>query len=124
MRGISVADYELSRAAKHLIITTERIVDEAEIRDDPSATSIPFFMVDAVVEVPNGSYPGNMPYLYFSDEDYLAEWLRIEKDPAEFEKFFKKQVLDTRNFNEYLELNGGIDKIIKLRSIEHLIDRK
>ena len=57
------------------------------IRDDPTATSIPFYLVDAVVEVPYGSYPGNMPYLYFSDEEHLAEWLKVEKDPEEFEKF-------------------------------------
>ncbi len=50
MRGISVADYELSRAAKHLVISTERLVSDSVIRDDPTATSIPFYLVDAVVE--------------------------------------------------------------------------
>ncbi|NLE11183.1 MAG: CoA transferase subunit A, partial [Actinobacteria bacterium] len=87
IRGISVADLELARAAKHLIITTERLVNNSVIRDDPTITSIPFYLVDAVIEVPYGSYPGNMPYLYFSDEEHLAEWLKAEKDPEGFEKF-------------------------------------
>jgi hypothetical protein len=43
---------------------------------------------------------------------------------VEFKKFFKKQVLDTKNFYEYLNLNGGIERMIKLRAIEHLTDKK
>ena len=89
IRGISVADLELARAAKRLIITTERLVSNDEIRDDPTATSIPFYLVDAVVEVPYGSYPGNMPYEYFSDEEHLAQWMKVEKDPEAFEKFLE-----------------------------------
>ena len=27
-----------------------------------------------------GSYPGNMPYEYFSDEIHLRQWLDVEKD--------------------------------------------
>ncbi len=61
IRGISIADYELARAAKHLIITTERIVDQSVIRDDPTATSIPFYLVDAVVEVPTAATRGTCP---------------------------------------------------------------
>ena len=47
----------------------------AEIRRDPTQTVIPFYCVDAVCEVPFGSYPGNMPYEYFSDEEHLRHWL-------------------------------------------------
>lgn len=120
IRGISIADLELARAAKHLIITTERLVDNAVIRDDPTATSIPFFLVDAVVEVPYGSYPGNMPYLYFSDEEHLAEWMRVEKDPEEFEKFLDHYIYGVASFEEYLERCGGRDRMEKLRRIELL----
>jgi len=28
--------------------------------------------------------------------------------------------MDTKNFYEYLELNGGIERMLKLRAIEHL----
>jgi glutaconate CoA-transferase subunit A len=120
MRGISVADYELSRAAKHLIITTERLVGDAEIRDDPTATSIPFYLVDAVVEAPGGCYPGNMPYLYFSDEEHLAEWMRVEKDPDEFARFLDKYIFGVDTFEEYLELCGGAKRLEELRKIELL----
>jgi len=118
IRGISIADLELARAAKRLIITTERLVDDSVIRDDPTATSIPFFLADAVVEVPNGSYPGNMPYLYFSDEEHLAEWMRVEKDPEEFARFLDHYIYGVADFAEYVELCGGAERIEQLRKIE------
>jgi len=121
IRGISIADHELSRAAKHLIITTERIVDQSAIREDPTATSIPFYLVDAVVEVSYGSYPGNMPYLYYSDEEHLAEWMRAERDPDEFERFLDRNIYGVATFEEYIERCGGAGRLEKLRKIENLI---
>ena len=76
--GTTVADLDLARAAKRLIITCERLVTEDEIRREPTRTVIPFFLVDAVCEVPCGSYPGNMPGEYFSDEAHLRAWLEVE----------------------------------------------
>ena len=67
IRGILIMDGDLSKAAKHLIITTERLISNDEIRRDPTSTSIPFSLVDAVCEVRYGAYPGTMPYEYFSD---------------------------------------------------------
>ncbi len=122
IRGISVADLELARAAKHLIITTEQIVPNSVIRDNPTATSIPFYLVDAVVEVPYGSYPGNMPYLYFSDEEHLAAWLKAEKDPEEFARFLDHYIYSSANFEEYLEKCGGLKRIEELRKLEHLVN--
>src|SRR5581483_1679824 len=92
IRGTTVADLDLARAAKRLIITCERLIPNDEIRRDPSATAIPYFCVDAVFEVPFGSYPGNMPYEYFSDEDHLCAWLRAERDPAEYRQFLEHHV--------------------------------
>ena len=122
MRGISIADLELARASKHLIITCERLIHNEEIRRDPTSTSIPYTLVDAVCEVPFGSYPGNMVYEYYSDEEHLKLWLDKEKDPAEFEKFLDEYIFGTKNFNEYLELCGGLNRINELRAQEHLIE--
>ena len=122
IKGISVADMELARAAKRLIITTERFVNNEEIRRDPTATSIPYYLVDAVVQVPFGSYPGNMPYEYFSDEDHLMSWLKVEKDPEAFAKFLDKYIYNVSDFDEYLDLCGGLKRIRELRDQECLAD--
>jgi glutaconate CoA-transferase subunit A len=124
IRGISIADLELARASKHLIITCERLVHNEEIRNNPSLTVIPYLLVDAVCQVPYGSYPGNMPYEYFSDEEHLRLWLETEKNPERFKKFLEKYIYGTKDFNEYLGLCGGIQRISELRDQENLIESK
>ncbi len=83
IEGINIVDLDLARASRRLILTTERIIDTDEFRRSPGQTSIPYWLVDAVCLVPYGSYPGEMPYEYTSDEQHFAEWIEAEQDPAE-----------------------------------------
>jgi glutaconate CoA-transferase, subunit A len=122
IKGISVADMELARAAKHLIISAEKIVSNSVIREDPTHTAIPFYMVDAVVEAPYGSYPGNMAYCYFSDEVHLAQWMKVEKDPEEFAKFLDHYIYSCANFEEYIEKCGGLKRIEELQKLENVVE--
>lgn len=122
IRGASIADEDLARAAKHVIITCERIVDTDFFRNDPHIARIPYFCVDAVCEVPFGSYPGNMPFEYFSDEEHLKQWLLAEKDPETFKKFLDHNIFSCSDFNEYLEKNGGLKKMEQLKKKEFLND--
>ena len=119
--GTSVADVELSRAAKRVIITCERLVPHDEMRREAHRTQIPFLCVDAVCEVPFGSYPGNMPGEYFSDEDHLKLWMDVEKDPAAFAQFLEDHVFGVRDFAEYLDLCGGLKRLQALRQREFLL---
>jgi glutaconate CoA-transferase subunit A len=123
IRGTSVADLDLARAAKRLIITCERLIPGDEIRRDPTATAIPFLCVDAVCEVPYGSYPGNMPYEYFSDEEHLRTWLAMEQDLEQFRRFLDTYIYGVRGFTEYLNLCGGLDRLQQLRQQEFLLHR-
>jgi glutaconate CoA-transferase subunit A len=122
--GITVSDIDLAHASKRVIVTTERLVSTEYFRSDSARCSIPYYAVDAVIEVPYGSYPGNMPYEYFSDEDHLQEWLQAEKDADALRAFLDKNIYQCGHFNEYLELNGGLDKVKKLRAEEHLLTRE
>jgi glutaconate CoA-transferase subunit A len=123
VRGTTVADLDLARAARRLIITCERLIPTDEIRRDPTRTVIPFYCVDAVCEVPYGSYPGNMPYEYFSDEEHLRRWLRAERDPGEFRQFLDTYVLGVGTFAEYLQLCGGLPRLQELRQQEFMLHR-
>lgn len=118
--GILIEDFELSRAARRLIITTEEVVDEEVIRSQPWRTSIPFFVVDAVVHVPYGSHPCEMPYLYFFDEEHIAEWLQLSRTDEGVRAYFDKYVHSVPDFSAYLELIGGEKKLNYLREVEHL----
>ncbi len=124
IKGIMVADDDLARASKHVIITTERLVPNEEIRRDPTATRIPYYLVDAVCEIPFGAYPGTMAYEYFSDEPHLKEWLKAEEDPEKFKEFLKKNIYDCKDHYDYIELNGGIHKMNELRMKEHMLHKE
>ncbi len=123
IRGTSVADIDLARAAKKLIISCERLIPNDDVRSDPTRTVIPFYCVDAVCEVPFGSYPGNMPYEYFSDEDHIRQWLTVEENPLAYKQFIDKYIYGVADFNEYLQLCGGMARMQHLRQEELLLNR-
>ncbi len=118
--GITIEDFELSRAARRLIITTEEIIDIKRIRSEPYRTIIPYYLVDAVVEAPFGSHPCQMPYLYFFDEDHIAEWLSLSKTDDGVEQYLEKYVYGVDGFEEYLKRIGGAKKLALLRRIEKM----
>ena len=118
--GNSIVDLDLAKASKRLIITTERIVETEEFRRDPRKTSIPYWQVDAVCHVPFGSYPGNMPFEYFSDERHLAEWVEVEQDEARFAAFLDRFIYGVDDFETYLALAAGEQRLAELRSLEIL----
>ena len=122
--GSVVADPDAAAAARHVVVTCERLVPSSHIRAHPDRTVIPYYMVDAVVEVPYGSYPANMPGEYFSDEEHLAEWMRAEQDPQAFAEFLERNIYGVVDFEAYLQRNGGIDRLRNLRQTELLIDRE
>jgi len=116
--GIIVEDFELSRAARQLIITTEEIVDSSKIRSEPWKTVIPFYLVSAVVEIPYGSHPCQMPYQYFFDEDHIGEWLSESVTDEGVQRYLEKYVYGTTDFSEYLQRIGGKKKLRHLARIE------
>ncbi len=117
--GYVVEDFELARAARTLIVTTEKIIDNEEIREKPWKTLIPGFFVDAVVEVKYGSHPCNMPGQYYFDEVAISEWLDMSKTDEGLQQWLDKYVFGVSNFEEYLELNGGEEKMKYLYELEH-----
>jgi glutaconate CoA-transferase subunit A len=108
----------VAAASRVTLVTCEQLVPTDYFREDPQRTTVPWIHVDAVIEVPCGSYPGNMPGLYYSDERHLAEWMEAEKDPEEFRAFLQHYIYSSRTFAEYLEKCGGKRRIEELRDEE------
>jgi acyl CoA:acetate/3-ketoacid CoA transferase alpha subunit len=104
--GISGFAFEMARACKRLIISAEEIVPEEEIRRRPDRTIIPYYLVDAVVHAPYGSYPGEMVYLYERDEAAIKEWVEAFKEEQTARAYLDKYVFGIRNHEEYLQFIG------------------
>lgn len=118
--GTMVEDFELARAARRLILTTEEIVPDEQIRAEPWRTAIPFFLVDAVVEAPHGAHPCQMPRQYYFDEDHIRAWMQCSKTAEGAEAYFEEYVFGVPDFDAYLEKVGGLKKLHHLKKVEQL----
>ena len=81
--GLQFMDIDIAMAANRVILTTERLISNHQIRRAPDQTRIPFFTVDAVVEVPYGSAPHECYGLYEPFFGHLDHYAGLtSKDPA------------------------------------------
>lgn len=117
--GPSITPYETAMASRRVIISTEEIIDTEEIKRNPNKTTIPYFLVDAVVLAPFGAHPGTVPGLYAFDAAHLDEFFAAARDKAGLRKYLDKYVYATQSHTEYLELIG-IDRLFKLRENERI----
>ena len=58
--GPGVSPLETAMASRKVIVSADDIIDPDDIRKDPSKTTIPYYVVDAVVHAPFGAYPGGV----------------------------------------------------------------
>lgn len=118
--GTIIEDFELARAARRLILTTERVIPNERIRREPWRTAIPFFVVDAVVEVPYAAHPCQMPYLYYFDEDHIRSWMKRSKTAEGTAEYLEEYVFGVDGFEGYLRRIGGARRLRHLRQVEQL----
>jgi acyl CoA:acetate/3-ketoacid CoA transferase alpha subunit len=104
--GISGFAHEMSRASRRLILSAEEIVDTEVIRAQPDRTIIPYYLVDAVVEAPFGSHPGEMCYVYERDEPAIKEWVEASKTAEGTRAYLDHYVYGPANHAAYLDLIG------------------
>jgi glutaconate CoA-transferase, subunit A len=117
--GPGIAPLEVAMSAKNLIVTTEEIIDTEEIRQDPHKTMIPYYMVDAVVEMPFGTYPGSMPGIYRSDMEHMVE-LGRSMAQGRADEYLEKYVYSVESHQDMLDKRVGAKKLIRLRQEERI----
>jgi len=106
IKGLTFADIEQAKSAKHLIITCEELVDTDELRGDPDQNQIPFFCVDAVCHVPFGAYPTACYRYYDYDPVYFNEFAKYANDDALYPRYLEKYIYGVNSHQELLELVG------------------
>jgi len=108
--GPPCMDADIAKAANRVILTTEQLVDNEDIRDNPNLTAIPFFCVDAVVELPYGCYPHECYGLYEPAYTSLGEYgqgLLKAEDKMEFVRgYLEKYFYGPNDFEDFLSLFG------------------
>jgi glutaconate CoA-transferase subunit A len=106
--GLQFMDIDLAMAANRVILTTERIVSNNQIRRAPDQTKIPFFCVDAVVEVPYGSAPHECYGAYEPMMQHMEAYVaQVNGDPVGGMKdYLDRYVYGPKSWTDYLTLIG------------------
>jgi len=122
--GLQFMDIDLARAANRVILTTERIVSNEQIRRAPDQTKIPFFAVDAVVELPFGCAPHECYGVYEPMMRHMQEYVAlVNGDPiGGMEQYLKKYVYGPSSWTEFLDLIGIGDVLAAARAGTSLYD--
>ncbi len=94
IKGTAFEDLLMVKAARHVILTAERVVEGDDFVKAPESVSISGFMVDAVVEAPGGAWPGGCAGLYDYDADYLAAYVAASKHDDTLQRFIAEHILD------------------------------
>jgi len=106
--GLQFMDIDLAIAANRVILTTERIVSNDQIRRAPDKTKIPFFCVDAVVEVPYGCAPHECYGAYEPMMQHMEAYVaQVNGDPiGGLNDYLERYVYGPKSWTEYLSLIG------------------
>ena len=114
--GPSINDIAMAAATRKLIITAEEIVPESDIRNSSEGVCIPGIYVDAVVELPYGAAPGQMPGCYYWSRQWWEMAFRYGmKSDENFEKFLHYWIHETKDQFEFIDKLGGTKWITEAR---------
>lgn len=115
--GAGLSPVETATCAKKLIISTEEIISNEEIRRQPQLTTIPYYLVDAVVHLPFGTYPGAVPGLYGSDGEHMPELFMADRT-GNWDAYLEKWVYSVESHADMLEKRVGAKKLLELMKME------
>ncbi len=106
--GLQFMDIDIAMAAKRVILTTERIIANDQVRRAPDQTRIPFFTVDAVVEVPFGCAPHECYGLYEPFFPHLDMFAAMTKEDPErgAKAYLDRFYHGPKNWADYLATLG------------------
>jgi glutaconate CoA-transferase subunit A len=122
--GLQFMDIDLAMAADRVILTTERIVSNDQIRRAPDQTKIPFFAVDAVVELPFGCAPHECYGVYEPMLRHMEYYVGlVNKDPvAGMQEYLDRFVYGPKSWTDFLALIGMDDLLTAARAGKCIAD--
>ena len=110
--GGNQQEWDMAMSADKVIISAEQIVTVHKTRENPSKTTVPGHMVDAVVHIPYGAHPTAAAGFYHFDTEHMRLYMD-HVSSGKSDEYLSRFVLEPKDHYEYLERIG-------LRSILNL----
>ena len=89
IKGPKFDDVLMSRAAKRVVIITEKLLPDTYFQSRTTSVDIPHFLVSDVVHIPGGAFPNACAPNYEVSEAGTAEYQALET-PSELDAYLKK----------------------------------
>jgi glutaconate CoA-transferase subunit A len=123
IEGPAYMDVECARAANTVIITAEEIVPSEAIVRTADRTVIPGFVVDAVVEVPFGSYPHECHGRYEADFEHFDTYTEMASRDgvAGVQAYLEENVHGAGSFAAFLDTVGASRLLEQRRRARELV---
>ncbi len=104
IEGTTAADPDIARAAKRVIVTVEEVVDTDDIRREADKTSVPSFLVDAVVHTPFGAHPYDCYGYYDLDYEHIDSYVNMvsTKGVESAGEYLQEYVYSVKDHDGYL----------------------
>ena len=106
--GAPYMDRELVGSASRVIVTAEQVVPTEDIERTGDRTQVPHFQVDAVVEVPFGSFPHECYGRYEAWFEHFVHYTRLvdERGDEGVEEYLREFVDGPDSFQGFLDAVG------------------
>jgi glutaconate CoA-transferase subunit A len=111
--GTEWSRFELSRAAKRVVILADAIVDDGCIRQFPNLVRIPEIVVEAVVYWPFTAWPQSSPGMYDVDEEHMRALNKALATPEGTAAYIRDFVERYDSVESYLDMIGR-DRLAQL----------
>lgn len=114
-------DVLIAKASKKVIVSVDEMISNKEVRAECYRTAIPAHFVDMVVHLPYGAHPCSSPTYYIHDEDHLVDYIQRAKkaiageDKNAYSEYLRKYVYGPESIYDYIEVSGGLRRMIQLR---------
>ncbi|HLG69700.1 MAG TPA: CoA-transferase [Chloroflexota bacterium] len=111
--GAPFCDVILAKAAAHVIVTVDRLVSNEEIRSAPHRTTIPGYLVNAVMEAPYGAHPCSSHGQYTHDEQHMRNYIAASnaaitgREPRAYGDYLRRFIFDCASHDDYLKAIGA-----------------
>jgi glutaconate CoA-transferase subunit A len=92
LAGATFTDRLMALAARRVVVQVERIVTTQAMAAHPAGSTIPGFLVDAVVASPGGCLPTASHGNYACDEDAVKDYLRMARSEEGFREWVASKV--------------------------------
>ncbi len=108
IRGTDCTCAEIAMASARTIVTCEQLVSHELVVANPKDILIPFMAVDAVIEVPFGSYPGACRRHYYFDGEHIkkfhaaADAMSTIGSPKLLQAYYDENIFGVEEFAEFI----------------------